>query len=589
MPKESAGREVALELDLWSAAPITGSRAPIFRLVASDRVDEFGLPVQDDDDDDEPAPRVFTPRPYQTEAIEAVWRGFRVDKPPKRRQLGIAATGAGKTSMFVLLAKRFLESDAARKPKTLILTDQADLIDQTVAAARTIAGFYADVEQGPERASRQATMVVATVQTMKARLDEWPVDHFDLVVADECDRALTKGWTDVLEHFGAFAQILGVTATPKRMDKRSVLRAFEHKAFEIGTYELINKGYLAPIVAKTAKLPIDLRKVATTAGDFSEDEVAAAIEEVFLGVIATIKKLAAGRRTMVFLPRVETSKKFAALCNANGLTADHIDGSMGKQKRKFLKQAFRERQFDILCNPCLLGRGFDDPGVNCIINLRATKSDSLYQQIVGRGTRLYCPHGCPGKCDHPDAKKDVLILDFLWQFNDRGPLGPADLIAESREEAEQIRKFLAERGDDQAEMDLRDVVKAAKRNAEKALLEAFINGRNARKEYLRADVWAAKMGLHEWVNWEPETDAQDTPMTGAQMKELIEKGFMIDTVRGGFHAAFILEQVTAQRRAKKASFKQAWWLWQKGHPNAHNYTLQEASRHLGEIFGDRKS
>lgn len=559
----------------------SGCYTPLLDLPATaGRLDAFELEAEQEAAQ-ETAFRGLTLRPYQGPAIDATIRGFWQDG--HARQIGIAATGSGKTAMFCEIARRVRDE---RGGKTLILTDQLDLVEQTVGALARFTGILADSEQGENVASRLAPAVVAMVQTLVSRLDAWKPDHFMLVVVDECDRALSPTWQKVIDHFAAGgAKILGVTATPKRTDKRCVLRAFGNvKAFEIPLLQLIKEGWLAEIVPKTVKLPIDMREVKKKAGDFDPDSVAHAIEMVFDGVVEAIKQHAQGRRIIVFLPLVTTSKKFRDACIRGGLRAEHIDGSMTPGERRVIKQGFRDRRFDILCNPCLLGRGYDDAGIDCVINLRATMSQSLYFQIVGRGTRLYCPHGCPGKCRHPDAKKNLLLLDFLWQVDGHGLMRPANIIAKNDEEAQAISEFYAGRGDKELPLELIEGARQAKAAAEKSLLERFLSGRSMYKVPIKANVWAAKIGEPDWVNWEPETDDQDTPITQQQATELQEKGFQLEHVRGGYHAAFILGKVKQQRAAGLATYKQAWWLWQRGHTEAHLWDRRTASNKLDQIF-----
>jgi hypothetical protein len=87
--------------------------------------------------------------------------------------------------------------------------------------------------------------------------------------------------------------------------------------------------------------------------------------------------------------------------NKKGIKAKHIDGK-SKDRQKILKD-FSDNKFQILCNSSLLLEGYDEPSIDCVINLRATKIQSLYSQILGRGTRI-----CEGK-------KDLLVLEYDWR------------------------------------------------------------------------------------------------------------------------------------------------------------------------------
>ena len=87
-------------------------------------------------------------------------------------------------------------------------------------------------------------------------------------------------------------------------------------------------------------------------------------------------------------------------------------------------------EYDVLCNSCLLIEGWDCPAVDCVIVLRPTRVRSLYQQMIGRGTRL-----CPGK-------ENLLILDFLWLTERHDLCKPSSLISKDDDIASRINKKL---------------------------------------------------------------------------------------------------------------------------------------------------
>ena len=141
---------------------------------------------------------------------------------------------------------------------------------------------------------------------------------------------------------------------------------------------------------------IDLSEVRTVAGDYREDDLGQAIEPHLFRCAEILAEHARGRRTVVFLPLIDTSRKFVAACQALGLRAVHVDGN----DRAGL-EAFRAREADIIANAQLLSTGWDQPDVDCVMVLRPTRSLVLYSQMIGRGTRI-----CAGK-DH------LLVLDPL--------------------------------------------------------------------------------------------------------------------------------------------------------------------------------
>ena len=127
-------------------------------------------------------PPLLQLRPYQCAALEAITRGFET----YQRQLAVKPTGSGKTVLFAALAAHY------QPRKTLVLAHREELSAQAVDKIRRTTGLEADIEMAGSRASLEAPVVVASVQTLlrEARRSRWPRDHFGLVVCDEAHHSL---------------------------------------------------------------------------------------------------------------------------------------------------------------------------------------------------------------------------------------------------------------------------------------------------------------------------------------------------------------------------------------------------------------
>ena len=241
-------------------------------------------------------------RGYQLAAAESIMSGF----GEFRRQLLVAATGAGKTQIFCEVARRM------QPKRSLILCHREELIDQ---AARRLASFgmAAEVEMADRKASLDAPAVVGSVQTLMRdnRLNRWPRGHFSLVVADEAHHATSESWQKVLGYFDT--RILGASATPERSDKRELGKFFENIAYEIGLLDLVKQGWLSPIRVKTVPLGLDLRGASTVAGDYSAEDLGDIIAPQ-LGKIVEVLREYRHRKTIVFLPLIRLSQLFTRLC-----------------------------------------------------------------------------------------------------------------------------------------------------------------------------------------------------------------------------------------------------------------------------------
>ena len=509
-------------------------------------------------------------RPYQQEAFDNTLKGF----AEFNRQLGVLATGGGKTIIFSKLAEHYAN---VKKGRALIMADTDELVEQAVDKLYKSTGIYASVEKADSRASLNASVVVGSIQTISRenRLSKFPIDHFSLVVADEAHKSLADMWQRTLNRFGeGGAKILGVTATPGRQDKRSLMGFYENIAFETGLFDLVRMGYLAPIKVRTVPVKIDIQNVSKTGGDYDVEELDGALQKYFDEICGAIKQYAPDRKILVFLPLIKTSKAFRDACIRNGIPAAHIDGN--SDDRKETLRAFKDNRFQVLCNSMLLTTGFDEPSIDCIINLRCTQSSGLYQQIIGRGTRLF------------ETKKDLLILDFLWQFNKYALMRPADLIAKTESVNEALTRKL-ETASANGEVDLMAAEQETIREQEKALLKSLAKQKRRQSNAFDALEWAAGLHDQDLIDYEPLAVWEGKRPSEAQMATLQKFGIDPATIKYKGQASKILDTLFRRMREGKATAKQMKWLIRWNIPNADKLTLKEASAIMDERFNrDRK-
>ena len=499
-------------------------------------------------------------RPYQETwcaACEASFAEF-------DRVLGVAATGAGKTVMFSSMTSKFVE-----KGRCLILTDQRDLVDQAVEKLYDTTGIIADKEMAEFKAAARAQVVVATVQTMASRLKKYDPAEFAFVVADEADRSISAQWAKVLNYFGnAGAKILGVTATPNRADKKSLMSFFQvlpEKA-NIGLFDLIRLNYLSPIKVRTVPLEIDLSKVMQTKGpngkDFDAEQLDEALTPWLDKICDALEEFAKDKKTLIFVPLVKTSKALVERLRLRNIAAAHVDGEtpdreVVKRRFKDWSPSNRDGNTQVLVNAMLLNRGYDEPSIEVIVPLRMTQSAALYQQIVGRGTRKHCPEHRGGTCGCPKAKPFVTVFDFLWQFADNmKPMRPANLIAGTEEQAEAITKRLREKGD----MDLEQADLDVAKEQEKRMLDRLRSRKKRRGEYFDALEWAVNMANRDLIEFEPMGEADKRKPSESQMQRLVKAGFVPESIQGRTHAEKILAVLDERKAKGLATLKQVEWV-----------------------------
>jgi superfamily II DNA or RNA helicase len=491
-------------------------------------------------------------RPYQQDAFDSIQAGW----AEARRQLAVMATGGGKTILFSHLA-------AAEPGRTLILAHRAELIQQAVEKLHAATGIFASVEMGASRALPGHGVVVASVQSMKARLAKYDPKAFDLVIADEAHHCLASEWRTVLDHF-AEARVLGVTATPSRSDNRKLGSFFERLACEVTLLDLIRSGYLSPIRALKLPVEVDVSALRRKRGDLAAGDVGGALSPRLAAVADAVADEIWGRKTLVFLPLCETSEMFAAALRERGIDARHVAGD--SPDRAELLAWFSTPGPKCLCNAMLLTEGYDEPSVDCLVMLRATASGALYSQMVGRGTRL-----SPGK-DY------CLILDPLWITGDHRLCKPADICAGSPEHRDALQAQL-DLGEDLLEAEEKAQVNMAE-SLEKKLAEAA--KKKAPRGLVDPVAWALALHDGDLAQWTPTTDAEAEPATEGQLRDLLEFGLWTegDAMCRGYAAA-LLRRVAERKRLGLASPKQVALLRKLGLANCDTMTAKEAGYFIG--------
>jgi superfamily II DNA or RNA helicase len=380
-------------------------------------------------------------RDYQEEALDRI---DAADRKGNRRQLGVAATGLGKTVIFTALAER-------RRCRTLVLAHRDELIGQ---AAGKVAEMWPELGVtahtfGALRAMEhpavgmdgltlnpagigivkaaaddvRAHVVVASVQTLARpeRLERLTgaattqtsllsddVAPFGLVIVDEAHHAAAESYRTILKALGAGEPdgplLLGVTATPDRGDGVGLDDLFHTVVFNFDILWGIDRGYLSDIRGKAVRVAgLDVGSIKKTAGDFQAGDAGRALEDAGApAVIArAIAKYAPDRLTLVFTPTVAVATEVAAECVGAGLAAEWISGETPHEDRKRILRDFEARRISVLANCAVLTEGYDNPAVDCVVIGRPTQSRALYTQMVGRGTRR-----------HPD-KDHLLVLDVV--------------------------------------------------------------------------------------------------------------------------------------------------------------------------------
>lgn len=386
-------------------------------------------------------------RPYQTEAIRAVTADW---DAAIRETLLVAATGAGKTQMFLRLLMDACDADLAAR--ALIVAHRKELIDQPLERIGQInrAWLLGGALQRPrvgviqaERRDVDRQLTIATVQSLSPKrleqlLAHGPITHF---VVDECHHATAPTYLrirDALLTANPNLYHLGVTATPLRSDGDGLSRVYQKDSARITIADLVRLGWLVQPRWLAIDTKISIAGVHTRGGDFVASELAETFDTPNGRriVVQAYQQYAAGRRAIAFTASVDGAHKLAAAFNDVGVSAAAVDGTTPAETRADILKRFRRGELQIVANCQVLTEGFDAPGTSCVLMARPTQSDSLYIQCMGRGLRPANGKAEPGE--------DCLILDFV-PAQTRNIVMAGDVLGLPREQSEALRELLAER------------------------------------------------------------------------------------------------------------------------------------------------
>lgn len=327
-------------------------------------------------------------RDYQEGAVNDVRSSYAARK---RAPLLVLPTGGGKTFVF-----SYVTANAnTRGNRVLILVHREELLRQSSASLDALGVRHGLIAaKSPMRLTELSQ--VASVQTIVRRFATLDGAGWspDLIVVDEAHHATAGSWRQVLEHWPS-ARVLGVTATPCRMDGAGLGvdhgGTFDDLVIGPQIGDLIGRGYLAPIDIYSPPVVADLSSLRTAGGDFVRGEAAERMDKptVTGSAVEHYGRICPGQPALAFCVSVKHAEHVAEEFRAAGWRAKSLDGTMDSAERKQIIADMAEGRLDVITSCDIVSEGTDIPVVAVAILLRPTKSLSLYLQQVGRVLRLY--------------------------------------------------------------------------------------------------------------------------------------------------------------------------------------------------------
>ena len=331
---------------------------------------------------------MITLRFKQTLLYQAIRQAF---AEGAKAPLVVAPCGFGKTVLFSAMA----ESAEKRGRRVLIICHRIELVDQIVATLAEFGVVPEIIAAGYKRQSGRGHseprhVAVASVQTLVRRIDDYAPPT--LIIIDECHHAVSPTWTGIIRKFPN-AKIMGVSASPLRLDGRGLGTMFDRLIVGPSVKELTADGLLAP--ARIFAPPtVDTSGLHVRMGDFKTEEADALLDTPAItgSALSHYRQHANGLPALVFCTSVAHAHHVAEQFRKDDISAIALDGGTDKDLRRMALADFKRGAIKVITQCEIATEGWDLPGVHCGIFLRPTQSLGLWIQMTGRCSRL-----SPGK------------------------------------------------------------------------------------------------------------------------------------------------------------------------------------------------
>lgn len=329
-------------------------------------------------------------RPHQIECLNAIREAFK----SKKRILVKAPCSFGKTIVFCEIAKMVFQKGNT----CLIVVDNVALVKQTYDKLLNflpidVVGIYCSSLGRFDLSS----VVVSTIQSVSKSNHK-----YGLIVVDECHDGIdrVRKFCDKQDTF-----VVGFTATPYNAKGEAIYgqeEFYQDKVYEISAHEMIGRGYITPMLygAERDETKIDLSKVELVKGDYKESSLIKAYEmqteKIELQIKDMLSRIGDRKKVIIITTGIKHANYIASILKDSVTYHSDID----VLERKNILERFQAGKEKFLIGVMAIYKGLDVPDVDCLVNMRPTKSKSLFVQFAGRGVRK------------AEGKENCLFLDY---------------------------------------------------------------------------------------------------------------------------------------------------------------------------------
>lgn len=341
----------------------------------------------------------ITPNPLQNAALASL--DFYREKGWKKG-IVVLPTGTGKTFLSAFDAKKF-------DGRVLFIVHRLDILTQSKEAFEKVwPGVRLGLLTGEVKEHVQDCRVLfASKDTLRSPecLSAFSPDEFAYIVVDEVHHGQAPSYQSVLKYFQPRNFILGMTATPDRMDRKDIFELFEYnKVFEYTLNEAIENGFLVPYTYYGLRDNIDYSKIRYNGQKYNVQDLDKylIINKRNEQILNEYTDKGGGHKAIGFCCSINHAEKMADFFNRHGIPSIAITSETDDRETKIAQ--FRDNKFAVVFTVDLFNEGIDFPDLRALLFLRPTESKTVFMQQLGRGLRL-----CSGK-------ERVVILDFIGNY-----------------------------------------------------------------------------------------------------------------------------------------------------------------------------
>lgn len=350
----------------------------------------------------------ITPYDYQKEVLEKLEAQRTLFG--RTRNLLVAATGVGKTVISAFDYKRFLTKNP--RARLLFVAHREEILKQSQDTFRFILKDlnFGDLHVGQHQADAVDHLFISIQSFNSMKLTEKTTsDFYDFIIVDEFHHAAAPSYQKLLSYYNPQI-LLGLTATPERMDGKDILAYFDHTiAAEIRLTDAIDRKLLCPFQYFGITDHVDLSRLKWSRKGYDLAE----LENVYTGdkirttqILNSMKKYVTDMddvKGLGFCVSVEHALYMAKVFEEAGIPAVALHGNSSEQERSTVKNRLISGEISMIFVVDLYNEGVDIPAVNTILFLRPTESLTVFLQQLGRGLRL------------AEGKECLTVLDFIGQ------------------------------------------------------------------------------------------------------------------------------------------------------------------------------